>query len=239
MVTEIRWALGPRGFKSHSRRHWSSPLYNPRWFKEERVDVLQAEVDRISFGTIITSAKSGIMASHVPMLIDKSRGNLGTLFGHVARSNSQWRDSSPGCQGLAVFLGPDAYISPSWYDIKNEAGKVVPTWNYVSIHVSGPVTFFEDTEKIRGIVTSLTEHHEAYSENPWRIIDAPSGYIDEELRSIVGFEMSITKIEGKWKLSQNRSAQDRMNVVAGLRARGRFRDAEVSAEMERRSVDRE
>jgi transcriptional regulator len=210
-------------------------LYNPRWFKEERVDVLRNEVDHISFGTLVTVNTSGISASHVPMLIDRSRGELGTLFGHVARGNSQWRDSPAGGQGLAIFLGPDAYVSPSWYPTKKETGKVVPTWNYVAIHVRGPVTFFEDIERIREIVTKLTKHHEAGSKKPWEVTDAPADYIDGELRSIVGFEMPIAKIEGKWKMSQNRPEGDRESVITNLMDRHKLRDEEVSREMKGRS----
>ena len=208
-------------------------MYNPRWFKEERLEVLQEEVNRLSFGTIITVTKSGLLASHVPMLVDKSRGERGTVFGHVARGNTQWRDSPKGSQGLAIFLGPDAYISPSWYVTKKEMGKVVPTWNYVAIHVRGPVTFFEETERIREIVTRLTEHHEANSRKPWQITDAPVDYIKDELKMIVGFEMPIEMIEGKWKMSQNRPEEDRKNVVTQLQARDRLRDEEVSREINR------
>ena len=202
-------------------------VYNPRWFKEERVDVLQDEVNRVSFGTIITNAKSGIMASHVPMLIDRSRGELGTMFGHVARGNLQWRDSLPEGQGLAVFLGPDAYISPSWYKTKQETGMVVPTWNYIAIHVRGPVSFFEDKERLRGIVTKLTGHHEADSTKPWHVTDAPAEYVEGELKQIVGFEMLISKIEGKWKMSQNRRAEDRAGAATGLETDGRREVAEL------------
>jgi transcriptional regulator len=209
-------------------------LYNPRWFKEERVDILQNEVDHISFGTLITVNKSDISASHVPMLVDRSRGELGTLFGHVARGNSQWRDSPAGGLGLAIFLGPDAYISPSWYPTKKETGKVVPTWNYVAIHVRGPVTFFEEIERIREIVTKLTKHHEADSKKPWEVTDAPADYIDGELRSIVGFEMPVVKIDGKWKMSQNRPEGDRESVIINLMDRDKLRDEEVSREMKGR-----
>ncbi len=209
-------------------------MYNPRWFKEDRVDVLQDEVNRVSFGTIISMTKSGILASHVPMLIDRSKGDHGILFGHVARGNAQWRGSSPGGEGLAVFLGPDAYISPRWYKTKEETGKVVPTWNYIAIHVRGPVIFFEDTARIREIVTKLTEHHEAYSKKPWKVSDAPPDYINGELKQIVGFEMQIVKIEGKWKISQNRPEADRDSVMINLLERDRLRDEEVSYEMKRR-----
>ena len=209
-------------------------MYNPRWFKEDRVDVLQDEVNRVSFGTIITTNESRIMASHVPMLIDSSRSERGVLFGHIARGNMQWRESSPGVEGLAVFLGPDAYISPRWYKTKEETGKVAPTWNYVAIHVRGPVTFFEDTARIREIVTKLTEHHEAYSEKPWKVTDAPPDYIDRELRQIVGFDMEIVEIEGKWKMSQNLPETDRKNAIVKLLERDRHRDKEVSSEIKRR-----
>lgn len=197
------------------------------------MDLLQDAVNRVSFGTIITLAKSGIQASHVPMLIDRSRGEFGTLFGHVARGNPQWRDSLPGGQGLAVFLGPDAYISPSWYKTKEETGKVVPTWNYVAIHVRGPISFFEDTGPLRDIVTKLTEHHEADSKKPWHVTDSPADYIDDELKQIVGFEMPVAKIEGKWKMSQNRPEEDRKRAVDNLLARDRVRDKEVSREIRR------
>ena len=198
------------------------------------MDVLQDEVNRVSFGTIITVTKSGILASHVPMLIDRSKGDPGALFGHVARGNAQWRESSPGGEGLAVFLGPDAYIAPRWYKTKEETGTVVPTWNYTAIHVRGPVTFLEDTARIREIVTKLTEHHEAYSKKPWKVTDAPPDYINGELKQIVGFEMQIVKVEGKWKMSQNRPEADRDSVMINLLERARLRDEEVSYEMKRR-----
>jgi transcriptional regulator len=212
-------------------------LYNPRWFKEDRVDILQDTINRISFGTIITMGNSGILASHVPMLIDKSRGERGTLFGHIARGNMQWRESSPENQGLAVFLGPDAYISPNWYETKTETGKTVPTWNYIAIHVRGPVRFFEETERIRDIVTKLTNHHEADSTEPWQVTDAPADYINKELKMIIGFEMPIVKIEGKWKMSQNRSQTDRDSVMSNLVERNRLKDREVAHEMNIRRTE--
>ena len=209
-------------------------MYSPAWFREERLEVLQGAVDAIGFGTLVTAGRSGIMASHIPMLIDRTRGTRGTLFGHVARGNPQWRDSKPGEEGLAMFLGPDAYITPGWYRSRLETGRVVPTWNYVAVHVRGPVSFFEDQQRLMDVVTKLTEHHEAYSKNPWRVTDAPADYVAKELKSIVGFEMEITKIEGKWKLSQNRPQADRDGVRRGLVERGLPGDEEVSKEMDSR-----
>ena len=207
-------------------------MYNPRWFKEDRIEVLQAEVNKISFGTIITTGPSGIMASHVPMLIDPSRGRLGTLFGHLARGNSQWRASSIENEGLATFVGPDAYISPKWYQTKKETGKVVPTWNYVEVQVRGPVTFFEDSKRLLEVVSNLSRHHEADSEKPWSVSDAPADYVSRELSTIVGFEMQISKIEGKWKMSQNKGKEDREGVKLGLVKRNRPGDASVLKEVQ-------
>ncbi len=206
-------------------------MYSPTWFREERLEILQAAVDRISFGTLVTEGNSGILASHIPMLIDKERGSKGTLFGHLARGNSQWRDSKPG-ECLAMFLGPDAYITPSWYETRLETGRVVPTWDYIAVHVRGPVRFFDDQARLMDVVTKLTEHHEAYSKNPWRVGDAPPDYIEKELKSVVGFEMEVGVIEGKWKLSQNRTQADRDGAKAGLVERGLPYDGVVSKGIE-------
>jgi transcriptional regulator len=126
----------------------------------------------------------------------------------------------PGVQALAIFQGPDAYITPSWYATKRENGKVVPTWNYVTIHAYGPVEFFDDTERLRAIVTRLTERQEAARAEPWAVSDAPADFIDGMLRGIVGFALPIARLEGKWKMSQNRPAQDRAGVITGLEADG-------------------
>ncbi|MDA4137308.1 MAG: FMN-binding negative transcriptional regulator [Thaumarchaeota archaeon] len=206
-------------------------MYNPRWFKEDRLQFLHAEIRKIGFGTLVTSAASGMLASHVPLLLDASRGERGLLYGHIARGNLQWRDTLPGSEGLAIFLGPDAYVTPRWYQTKKEDGKVVPTWNYVAIHVRGPVTFFEDPERLREVVTELTTLHESGAEDPWEVTDAPADYIQTQLKSIVGFEMPIARVEGKWKMSQNRPEPDHEGVIAGLDERDQNRDAEVSAEM--------
>jgi transcriptional regulator len=206
-------------------------MYIPTWFKEERIEVLQAELNKISFGTLITTSPKGLMASHVPMLIDRTRGELGTLFGHLARGNSQWRESTVGNEDLATFVGPDAYISPNWYQTKRETGKVVPTWDYIAIQARGTVTFFDDHKRLLEIVSSLTKHHEAYSEKPWSVSDAPAEYLSGMLKSIVGFEMPVSKIEGAWKLSQNKGKEDREGVKQGLIERNRSVDSLISKEI--------
>jgi len=194
----------------------SSVMYTPRWFKEDRLPVLHEAIERIAFGTLVTNTPKGLMASHIPMFVEKSKGAYGTLYGHIARGNSQWRDSSPEIESLAMFVGPDAYITPNWYQTRIDTGKVVPTWNYVAIHVYGHPVFFDDKDRLLGLVTHLTNVHESFFENPWKVDDAPRDYIEAELKSIVGFEMPISRIEGKWKMNQNRSDADREGVIRGL-----------------------
>jgi transcriptional regulator len=202
-------------------------LYVPPLFKEDRIDVLHAAIRGSGLATLVTLTADGLIASHVPMLLDPDPAPNGTLLGHVARPNPQARGAVPGVQALAIFQGPDAYITPSWYATKRENGKVVPTWNYVTIHAYGPVEFFDDTERLRSIVTRLTEREEAMRAEPWAVSDAPADFIEGMLRGIVGFALPIARIEGKWKMSQNRPAQDRAGVITGLEADGRQDIAEL------------
>ena len=141
----------------------------------------------------------------------------GRLLGHIAIANDQWKTAQPGAQALAIVSGPQAYISPSWYESKARHGRVVPTWNYEAVHLTGTITFHQDTEWLRGFVTRLTERHEGGRVHPWAVTDAPPEYIDGQLRAIVGVELMVTSLEAKQKLSQNRSELDREGVVAGLR----------------------
>ncbi len=196
-------------------------MYIPPLFKEDRIDVLHAAILGSGLATLVTLTADGLIASHVPMLLDPEPTPYGTLLGHVARPNPQARGSVPGVQALAIFQGPDAYITPSWYATKRNNGKVVPTWNYVTIHAYGPVEFFNDTERLRAIVTRLTEREERARTEPWAVTDAPADFIDGMLKGIVGFALPIARLEGKWKMSQNRPAQDRVGVVAGLEDAGR------------------
>ncbi len=196
-------------------------MYVPPLFKEDRIDVLHDAIRRTGLATLVTLAADGLIASHVPMLLDPDPAPYGTLIGHLARPNPQAHGAVPGVQGLAIFQGPDVYITPSWYATKRENGKVVPTWNYVAIHAHGPVEFFDDTERLRDVVTRLTEREEQARADPWAVSDAPAAFIDGMLKGIVGFALPIARLEGKWKMSQNRPAQDRAGVVAGLEQQGR------------------
>jgi transcriptional regulator len=196
-------------------------LYVPPLFKEDRIDVLHAAIRQSGLGTLVTLTADGLIASHVPMLLDPEPSPYGTLLGHVARPNPQARGAVAGVQALAIFQGPDAYVTPSWYATKRETGKVVPTWNYVAIHAYGQVEFFDAADRLRAIVTRLTEREEAGRAEPWAVSDAPAGYVEGMLQGIVGFALPIARLEGKWKMSQNRPAADRAGVVAGLEADGR------------------
>src|SRR5579863_1556662 len=194
-------------------------MYVPPLFKEDRIDVLHDAIRRTGLATLITNTADGLIASHVPMLLDAKPAPYGTLIGHLARPNPQARGALG--EALAIFQGPEAYITPSWYETKRKTGKVVPTWNYVAIHAYGTVEFFDDPERLRDVVTRLTERQETPRAAPWAITDAPADFIDVMLKGIVGFALPITRLEGKWKMSQNRPVEDRAGVIAGLAADGR------------------
>lgn len=203
-------------------------MYLSKDFKEERVPVLHEAIRQTRLGTLVTLGADGIEASHVPMLVDPEPQPFGTLKGHVARANPQWRRAAREVPALAIFLGPDAYITPAWYETKRRNGKVVPTWNYVAIHAYGPLTFYEDADRLLALVTQLTETHEAGRDQPWAVSDAPKDFIAGMLKAIVGFELPIARLEGKWKMSQNREMKDRAGVVRGLGGRGEGDDGEVA-----------
>jgi len=181
-------------------------MYVPDHFREDRPDVLHDAVRRIGFATLVTR---DLDANHLPMLLE---GNV--MRGHVARANPVWKQGAG--EALAIFLGPHAYVSPNWYPSKAETGKAVPTWNYITVHARGTINWVQDPDWLRTHVGALSATHEAGRENPWAISDAPASYLDGLLRAIVGFELVITKLEGKWKLSQNRDAADRAGVRDGL-----------------------
>jgi transcriptional regulator len=195
-------------------------VYVPAHFKEDRVPVLHDAIRHLAFGTLVTHGPQGLEATHLPLLLDEEPAPLGTLCGHVARANPQWRAMESGGPSLAMFLGPDAYITPSWYPAKRETGKVVPTWNYLAVHAYGEVRTISDAGWLREHVGRLTATHEGGRAAPWGVGDAPPEFIDGLLRSIVGFTMRITRLEGKWKMSQNRPAADQAGVYEGLSAEG-------------------
>jgi transcriptional regulator len=191
-------------------------MYLPKDFREERVPALHEAIRQIALATLVTLGPDGVEASHVPMLIDPEPAPFGTLRGHLARANPQWRRVAAGTQALAIFLGPETYITPSWYATKRASGKVVPTWNYVAVHAYGALRIVDDAAWLLALVTRLTATHEAGRAQPWAVSDAPADYIAGMVKAIIGFELPIARLEGKWKMSQNRPAEDRAGVVEGL-----------------------
>ena len=206
-------------------------MYLPSAFRQDDLAELHAQLQASPLALLTSAGAAGVQASHLPLLLAPDEGEFGTLYGHFARANPHWRDLQGGAEALAVFSGPDAYISPGWYPAKAEHGKVVPTWNYIAVHARGPVELIEEPERLLQIVSRLSDQHESGRERPWAVSDAPREYIDSMLRAIVGFALPIRRLEGKWKLGQNRSAADQAGVRDGLAASTSPGDRELAARM--------
>jgi transcriptional regulator len=190
-------------------------MYIPKFNEETRTPVLHQLMREHPLASLVTYGRSGLFASHLPMLLEED-ATLGTLRCHVSRVNAQWKDFDPAVEALAIFSGAGHYISPNWYEEKQATGRVVPTWNYAVVHAYGNLKVIEDAEWLRAHVERLVSLHEAALPKPWALSDAPQEYVTAQLRGIVGFEMKIERLEGKWKVSQNRSQADRLGVVEGL-----------------------
>jgi len=184
-------------------------MYTPRHFAEERPEVLNALIAESPLATLVLAAPDGLEATHVPLLLRE-----GVLCGHVARANPIAR--MDGIRALAIFQGPDRYISPAWYETKKTDARVVPTWNYVAVHAHGVLRTFDDKDRLLEIVTALTERFEADRPEPWSVNDAPPEYVGKLLNAITGIEIQVERLEGKWKVSQNRPLEDRHSVAAAL-----------------------
>lgn len=206
-------------------------MFTPPAFQRDELPVLHGHIEAHGFATLVTLGRHGLIASHIPILIDKDVEPYGRLRGHFSRANPQWRDIDPEIPALAIFHGPNAYVSPNWYASKREHGKVVPTWNYTAVHASGVLNVTEDADVLAGIVDDLSEKYEQQFPQPWRTSDAPADFIRGRLKGIVGFEMAITKLEGKWKMSQDRSQADRRGVIEGLASSDREICRDVAAIM--------
>jgi transcriptional regulator len=202
-------------------------MYTPPAFREDDPAVLRQMMREARLSTLVTATAEGLVATPLPLLLDETEGASGTLYGHMARANPQWK-LSPSGEALVIFSGPDAYITPSRYASKREHGKVVPTWNYIAVHAYGPVEFFEDEARLRDVVTRLTNLHEKPRAEAWAVTDAPEAFVKAQLRGIVGLRVPITRIEGKRKMSQNRPEADRDGVAAGLAASDRESDRHVA-----------
>lgn len=193
-------------------------MYTPAHFVRNDPAALRALMRADPLATLITSGTDGLDANLVPLLWVDDGSAHGVLRGHVARGNPLWRGA--GAEVLAVFRGPDAYVSPGWYATKRESGKVVPTWNYAVVQARGPLRAVDDAEWLRDLVAALTREHEAAQAAPWSVDDAPADYLQAMLKGIVGIEIAISDLQGKWKMSQNQPEINRRGVVAGLRAQG-------------------
>ena len=207
-------------------------MYLPAHFEETRPELLHDLVAQHPLGLLITLADAGLQANPIPFLLDVgSNGGPSVLRGHVARANPVWRDARTDVAALVVFQGPQAYVSPSFYPSKAEHGKVVPSWNYITVQARGTLRAIDDPTWVRGLVTRLTERHEAPRPQPWALSDAPGDYIATMLRAIVGIEIELTALTGKWKVSQNRSTADRHGVAEGLREQVAGRSDSAAAAM--------
>ncbi len=211
-------------------------MYVPAHFKPDDDEVREL-LRNPGAADLITATADGLLATMLPFVYDEPRsrpelGDWGALLGHVARNNAQWRAPANG-EALVIVRGPDAYVSPRWYATKREHGRVVPTWNYITAHVYGALVIHDDPAWVEANVRRLSEHHERISEAPWSVDDAPEAYIAGQLKAIVGIEVIIDRVEGKLKLSQNRSAEDISGVIEGLES---LEDRGVSVEMRRRQA---
>lgn len=206
-------------------------MYNSKPHQEHDLQRLQQQMLETRLAVLITHGEQGLLASHIPVLIDTGEGEYGTVYGHLARANRQWQALQQGSAALLVFAGADAYVSPSFYPSKAATHKVVPTWNYLAVHAYGSAEVIEDGAALLDIVSRLTDRHEQGRDTPWQVSDAPSDYIEGMLRAIVGFRLPISRIQGARKLSQNRSAEDVAGVRDGLASSADPQDNQLAAQM--------
>ncbi|MGA7594274.1 MAG: FMN-binding negative transcriptional regulator [Gallionella sp.] len=204
-------------------------MYTPEHFEQPRIDLMHELMRARPLATLVTLTSGGLEANHIPMHLDDAPAPFGTLRGHVARANPLWRDFSTDVEVLAIFHGPDSYITPSWYATKKETGKVVPTWNYAVVHAYGTLRVIDDKAWLRAQLEALTAHNESGFARPWAVSDAPHDYTENLLEAIVGFEIAITRLSGKWKASQNQPAKNQEGVIAGLDSSNQRNAAEMAA----------
>ena len=191
-------------------------MYQPPHFREDDLATQHSLIRAHPLALLVSAGASGLLANPVPCQLDADASDKGTLRLHLARANGQWKDIRDGAPVLAVFQGAESYVTPSWYQTKQETGKVVPTWNYAIVQVRGTTRVVEDTDWLLAQVEAITKQHEHGRAAPWSVNDAPPDFVRAQLKGIVGIEIEITEIEGKWKVSQNRPAADRDGVAAGL-----------------------
>jgi transcriptional regulator len=195
-------------------------MYQPPAFREDRLEVLHALMRAHPLGLLVTVGTRGLVANPIPFVLDAAVSERGTLKGHLARANPQWHDFDAAHEAMVIFQGPQHYITPSWYASKRETGKVVPTWNYAMVHAYGPLHVRDDRDWLAQQIAELTATQETPRAAPWAVSDAPADFIASQIKGIVGLEIPISRIEGKWKVSQNRPEADREGVIEGLNGEG-------------------
>lgn len=220
-------------YRSNLMRSKSRPMYVPRHFEERDPAVMRALMASHPLGTWVVHADGELVVNHIPFMLDPARGEFGTLVAHVARANPVWQMLAACDRSVVIFQGPESYITPSWYPAKHEHGKVVPTWNYAVVHAHGIPTAIDDAQWLRQHVTTLTDVHEQHRADPWQVSDAPADYIDALLKAIVGIEIPVTSVVGKWKTTQNRAMHDRVGTVTGLQQQGDARAPDMAALVQR------
>ena len=208
-------------------------MYQPPLFREDRTEVQHDLIRAHPLGLLVTAGPGGLMANPVPFLVYPEGSDHGTLRAHVARANPQWLELAAVTECLVVFQGPQDYVTPSWYATKRETGKVVPTWNYVTVHAWGRPTAVEDAAWLRRQLEDLTNSQEGARLSPWKVDDAPADFVTAQMKGIVGIEIPIGRVEGKWKVSQNRPEADRVGILAGFREQGERAEAMAALVAER------
>ncbi|MBF8794403.1 FMN-binding negative transcriptional regulator [Pseudomonas monteilii] len=206
-------------------------MYNAKPHQEHDLERLHQQMLQTRLALLVSHGEQGLLATHLPVLLDPHEGAYGTVYAHLARANPQWQVLEQGDEALLVFAGADAYVSPSYYPSKAEHHKVVPTWNYLAVHAYGAVEVIQDAPRLLDIVTRLTDRHEQGRAEPWKVTDAPRDYIDGMLRAIVGIRLPIARLQGARKLSQNRSAEDIQGVREGLATSADHLDNQLAAQM--------
>lgn len=204
-------------------------MYIPKHFDETNLDVMQALMRDYPLSTLVTLSAEGLNANHIPLHWMDDGSDYGCLRGHVARANPMWTDADRGLDVLAIFQSENAYISPSWYASKQQTGKVVPTWNYAAVHAYGALRVIDDAVWIRNQLEAMTTHHEAAFPEPWAISDAPHDFTGKLIEHIIGIEISVTRLLGKWKVSQNQPAENQDSIIEGLNKSGKAEMASLVA----------
>lgn len=216
-------------------------MYLPPHFEETRAEALHRLIAQHPLGALVINGPNGLDANHMPFELEATGGVSGKLLAHVARANPVWKEVKDGDEVLVIFRGENCYVSPNWYPSKHETHRQVPTWNYQVVHVHGKIRIRDDARFVRGVVAKLTRRHEAGTgaERPWKMTDSAPEYIDQMLSMIVGIEIEIQRIIGKWKVSQNREARDRLGAATQLRKRGHEAMADaIEATLSNRSEHR-